>query len=163
LGTSPRPLVKSEIVVSSSDKPKSIRHTIRQLHPYYCLLLLAIPAAIVEPLKMTGLLVVGTGHWIDGAAILGFAYILGFFLVSRLFRIVQPKLLALPWFRRGRAWILNFSHKMFDEVMEKYRAHPIIGIFISRKPKLGNDRSRCPFPERLDQHRLASSDPPCRD
>ena len=42
-----------------------------------CSLLLAIPVAIVEPLKMAGFVVVGTGHWIDGAAILAlFAYIL---------------------------------------------------------------------------------------
>jgi hypothetical protein len=66
--------------------------------------LLAIPVAIAEPLKMAGLIVAGTGHWIDGVGILAFAYVLSFFVVKRLFRIVQPRLLALPWFRGCRAW-----------------------------------------------------------
>jgi hypothetical protein len=55
--------------------------------------------ALVEPLKTVGFVVVGTGHWIEGAAILACAYILSFSLVTHLFRIVQPRLLVLQWFR----------------------------------------------------------------
>ena len=151
------------VVPTSSDKPKSFRHSIRRLHPYYCLLLLAIPVAIVEPLKMAGFVVVGTGHWIGGAAILTCAYILSLSLVTRLFRIVQPRLLALPWFRDGRAWILNLWHRILDGVVEKCRMYPIIGVLISRKPKLGSDHSRSPFHGCSDQHQRASGDAPILD
>lgn len=150
-------------MANSSAEPKSIRQSIRRLHPYYCLLLLAIPVAIVEPLKMAGFVVVGTGHWIDGAVILALAYILSFSLVTRLFRIVQPRLLALPWFRDGRAWILKLCHTISDDVVEKYRASPVIGVLISRKPKLGSDHSRSPFPGRSDQRQPASGDAPILD
>ena len=125
--------------------------------------MLAIPVAIVEPIKMAGLVVVGTGHWIDGAVILALAYILSFSLVTRLFRIVQPRLLALPWFRDGRAWILKLWHAIFDDVVEKYRASPVIGALILRKPKLGSDHSRSPFAGRSDQRQLAPGDAPILD
>lgn len=127
------------------------------------MLLLAIPVAIVEPLKMAGFVVVGTGHWIDGAAMLALAYILSFSLVTRLFRIVQPRLLALPWFRDGRAWILKLWHTILDDVVEKYSATPIIGMLISRMPKLVSDHSRSAFPGRSDQRQRASGDAPILD
>jgi hypothetical protein len=70
---------------------------------------------------MASLVVVGTGHWIDGAAILACAYVLSLSLVTRIFRIVQPRLLALAWFRHGRAWILKLCHSILDGVVEKHR------------------------------------------
>jgi hypothetical protein len=112
---------------------------------------------------MAGFVVVGTGHWIDGAAILALAYILSFSLVTRLFRIVQPRLLALPWFREGRAWILRLWHTILDDVVEKYRAPPIIGMLISRKPKLASDHSHSPFPGCTDLRQRASGDAPILD
>jgi hypothetical protein len=101
--------------------PLSFRQSIRRLHPYYCLLLLAIPVAIVEPLKVAGLFVVGSGHWIDGIAIMAGAYVLSYFLVTRLFKIVQPRLLALPWFRESRAWLRRLQHQILDGIAKKYR------------------------------------------
>ena len=112
---------------------------------------------------MAGFVVVGTGHWIDGAVILALAYILSFSLVTRLFRIIQPRLLVLPWFRDGRAWILKLCHTISDDVVEKYRASPVIGVLISRKPKLGSDHARFLFPGRSDQRQPASGDAPILD
>ena len=96
---------------TNESKPRSFRRTVRHLHPYYCLALLAVPAAIVEPLKMTGLIVTGSGHWLAGLAMLAAAYALSFSLLNRLFRIVQPRLLALPWFRHSRRKALRFRRK----------------------------------------------------
>jgi hypothetical protein len=100
-------------MANNPDKPRSFRQCIRHLHPYYCLLLLVIPAAIIEPLKMAGLVVVGSGHWLGGVAILACAYVLSFSLLTRLFKIVQPRLLILPWFRAGRARLLRFRRKIY--------------------------------------------------
>jgi hypothetical protein len=97
-------------------KPRSFRHTVRRLHPYYCLALLALPAAIVEPLKMTGLIVTGSGHWLVGLAMLAAAYALSLSLLNRLFRIVQPRLLALPWFRRSRRMVLRLRRRCLIQI-----------------------------------------------
>jgi hypothetical protein len=43
--------------------------------PYQSLLILAVPAAIVEPLKLGALAIVGSGHWLIGVAVMVCAYI----------------------------------------------------------------------------------------
>jgi hypothetical protein len=131
-------------------KPRSFRQTIRHLHPYYCLVLLAGPAAVVEPLKMTGLVETGRGHWPAGLAILAAAYALSFLLVNRLFRIVQPRLLALPWFRRSRRKILRFRRRCLTHMSgyngsRKAEASGRIGSTRSathEQPPLGHPVSR---------------------
>src|SRR5581483_1037740 len=43
---------------------KGLRRLIRRLPPYPSLVLLVVPLAVVEPLKLTTVLVAGAGHWI---------------------------------------------------------------------------------------------------
>jgi hypothetical protein len=103
---------------ADASKPRSFRRSVRHLHPYYCLVLLAVPAAIVEPLKMTGLVETGRGHWLVGSAILAAAYLLSFLLLNRLFRIVRPRLLTLPWFRHSRRKVLGFRRRCLAHVFQ---------------------------------------------
>ena len=74
------------------------RRRIQQISPYLSLMLLLVPLLLVEPLKIAALFVAGKGHWIAGTGILVGAYIVSLFFVERLFRVVKPKLLMLPWF-----------------------------------------------------------------
>jgi hypothetical protein len=92
----------------------TIRHYIRKLHPFICLVLLAVPTAIAEPLKLVGLVGLEKGHWLGGIAILIGGYLLSLFLVDRIFRIVQPRLLALPWFASVRAKFLDYRSSLFS-------------------------------------------------
>jgi hypothetical protein len=77
-----------------------IRRRIQQLRPWQSLILLLIPVCVVEPLKLVGLAVAGEGHWITGTAVILAAYVASLALVERLFHIVKPKLLQLPWFAK---------------------------------------------------------------
>jgi hypothetical protein len=77
---------------------KRWRRFIQHLNPYIALTLLAVPLVIVEPLKLIAIFILGTGHWITGSAVMLFAYAGSLFVVERLFKIVKPKLLTLPWF-----------------------------------------------------------------
>ena len=61
---------------------------------------LAIPVSLIEPLKLAAVAIAGEGHWITGTLTIIFAYAASLLLVERLFRIVKPKLLTLPWFAR---------------------------------------------------------------
>jgi dienelactone hydrolase len=82
-----------------------LRHTIEGLGPYQSLMLLAVPASVVEPLKFAAVAIAGSGHWITGTVTIVCAYAASLFLVERLFRIVRPKLLTLPWFARLWSWV----------------------------------------------------------
>jgi hypothetical protein len=75
-----------------------LRRRIQRLKPYPSLLLLIAPLAVVEPLKLISLLAAGKGHWLCGTAMIVAAYSVSLLFIERLFRIVKPKLLMLPWF-----------------------------------------------------------------
>ena len=79
--------------------PRSkLRRFIERLGPYQSLLLLAIPTSLVEPLKLAAVTIVGAGHWLAGTVTIVCAHAASLLLVERLFKIVKPKLLTLPWF-----------------------------------------------------------------
>jgi hypothetical protein len=81
----------------------SLRRSIERLGPYPSLLLLALPTATVEPLKLAAVAVAGKGHWISGTVMIVVCYAFSLLVVERLFTIVKPKLLTIPWF--AKLWI----------------------------------------------------------
>lgn len=91
-----------------------LRCQIERLPPYPSLVLIAVPLAVVEPLKLATLFVVGKGHWITGAIAMICAYAVSLFATERLFAIVKPKLLALPWFKTLWSWFVAARDKALD-------------------------------------------------
>jgi hypothetical protein len=77
-----------------------LKRYIQTLGPYRSLALLAVPTATVEPLKLVAVGIAGAGHWITGAAMIIACYALSLIVVERLFVIVKPKLLTIPWFAK---------------------------------------------------------------
>jgi hypothetical protein len=77
-----------------------VRRRIQRLGPYQSIVLLAIPLAIVEPLKFASLFVAGKGQWLTGTGMIVAAYVASLLVVERLFRIVRPKLATLGWFAK---------------------------------------------------------------
>jgi hypothetical protein len=71
---------------------------IESLGPYQSLFLLAVPVCVVEPMKLVAVAVAGHGHWITGTGMIVAAYAASLLVIERLFGIVKPKLLMLPWF-----------------------------------------------------------------
>jgi hypothetical protein len=92
-------------------KASRLRRIIEGLGPYQSLVLLAVPTALVEPFKLIAVAVAGDGHWITGTVMIVAAYATSLLVVERLFRIVKPKLLTLPWFARLWAWFLAIRGK----------------------------------------------------
>ena len=78
----------------------NLRRTIEGLRPYPSLLLLGLPMATVEPLKLAAVALAGKGHWISGTVMIASCYAFSLLVVERLFVIVKPKLLTIPWFAR---------------------------------------------------------------
>jgi hypothetical protein len=84
-----------------------VRRYIQGLGRYQSLALLAVPTATVEPLKLVAVAIAGAGHWITGAAMIVACYTLSLVVVERLFIIVKPKLLMIPWFARIWQWFVR--------------------------------------------------------
>lgn len=94
----------------------NLKRRIESLGAYQSLFLLAFPTATVEPLKLVAVAVAGKGHWIAGTTMIVTCYLLSFVLVERLFRLVKPKLLTIPWF--ATVWTANsFSAHMGRRVV----------------------------------------------
>jgi ABC-type transport system involved in cytochrome bd biosynthesis fused ATPase/permease subunit len=84
-----------------------LRRRIEKLGPYPSLFLLAVPLAVVEPLKLATLFMVGSGHWITGSIAMLCAYAVSLLLTHVLFKIVKAKLLTLPWFAALWTWFVD--------------------------------------------------------
>jgi hypothetical protein len=81
---------------------------------------LAVPLAIVEPLKLVALFVVGDGHFITGVFVLLCAYAVSLFVTERLFMIVKPKLFTLPWFAKIWSWFVAIRGKFLQWLRRKW-------------------------------------------
>jgi hypothetical protein len=87
------------------------RRRIERLGPYPSLLLVAVPLAVVEPLKVAIVFFAGSGHWITGTIAMICAYAASLFVTHRLFRIVRPKPLCLPWFAAFWTWLITVRRR----------------------------------------------------
>ena len=92
--------------------PRSIHRFLNRLGSYQSLLILAIPLAIVEPLKLVALFVVGEGHFIAGVLVMICAYAGSLFITERLFVVLKPRLLTLPWFALAWRWFVSVRDKL---------------------------------------------------
>jgi hypothetical protein len=114
-----------------------IRRSIEKLGPYQSLALLAVPACLVEPLKLIAVFVAGEGHWITGTVMgkraeanptngadpgmsidlatsqmVTVAYAASLLVVERLFGTVKPKLLQLRWFAKLWSWFVIYRYRV---------------------------------------------------
>ena len=83
-----------------------VRRSIEGLGPYPSLFVLAVPVSLIEPLKLAAVAIAGKGHWLAGTVVIVCAYAASLLIVERLFKIVKPKLLKLPWFARLWGWFV---------------------------------------------------------
>jgi hypothetical protein len=90
---------------------RKLRRSIERLGSYPSLLIVAVPLAIAEPLKVAAMFVLGDGHWVVGVIVMICAYAASLFITERLFVIVKPKLLKLPWFATAWSWFVAVRDK----------------------------------------------------
>jgi hypothetical protein len=71
---------------------------LRKIPPYPAMALFLVPFAILEPLKLVTLWWAATGHVVSGTVGLLIAHGLTVLIPERLFSVLKPTLLTLPWF-----------------------------------------------------------------
>ena len=89
---------------------------VQALPPWAALLVFALPAALLLPVKLLALWAVGHGHMVLGMAVIVLAKVAGTAVVARLFTLTQPALLQLPWFAWGYAHWLAFKERLLLRV-----------------------------------------------
>lgn len=107
----------------------SLRRTIEGLGPYPSLLLLGLPTATVEPLKLAAVALAGKGHWVTGTIMIAACYAFSLLVVERLFVIVKPKLLSIPWFATVWQIFVSVRTRLSDTLagcigLRRNRKHP---------------------------------------
>jgi hypothetical protein len=101
-----RPLYRPAIAWFASLKLVArLEDAIGRLPPYGALVALAIPFAIVEPLKLLGLLFLARGAFTAGIVTTAIGHLAGFLLVERVYHAGRAQLLTIPWFARIMGWI----------------------------------------------------------
>ena len=73
---------------------------IRAVPPWGAIVLFAVPALALLPVKLLALFLIGGGHPVLGMMVLLGAKLVGTALLARLFTLTQPALMRLPWFAR---------------------------------------------------------------
>ena len=89
---------------------------IGRLPPYGALVALAVPFAIVEPLKLLGLLFLARGAFAAGIVTTAIGHLAGFLLVERVYHAGRAQLLTIPWFARIMGWIEAIRQVVIDRI-----------------------------------------------
>lgn len=97
-----------------------IERRIAALPPYPALLLLAVPALLLLPVKLLAVWLIGQGRVLTGLVVILAAKVLGTALVARLFMLTRPALLTLPWFAQLHDRWLTWK----DALLARVRASP---------------------------------------
>jgi hypothetical protein len=116
-----------------TDVKMILRRYLLTLSPYTCLFLVAAPLAIIEPLKVVAVFACGKGHWIIGLIALFSVYLLGLFLVERLFKIVKPKLMKLSWFAVSWNWFVALRKKASQGLFLSLSGHNTLRLTPTEK------------------------------
>lgn len=93
---------------------EAMRGAIEKLAPYPSLILLIVPVIIVEPLKVVALAIMDTGRILFGAVVLAGSEAMSLLVVERLFSVVKPKLLTLPWFAVAWDWFASLRDQLLE-------------------------------------------------
>jgi hypothetical protein len=86
------------------------------LPPYPSLAVFALPAVAILPLKLIALWLITGGHTIYAALLFIGAKVIGTALVARLFVLLQPKLMAIGWFKRAYDIVMPWKERVFAAI-----------------------------------------------
>lgn len=77
-----------------------IEAAVRALPPWGAVLAFFLPALMLLPVKLFGLFLLGEGHTMSALLLLFAAKLVGTAVLARLFQLVEPALMRIPWFAR---------------------------------------------------------------
>jgi hypothetical protein len=107
---------------------------VRKLPPFATLIVFAVPAAVLFPLKLAGLWLLAHKYWFAAGMILVLAKLIGLGVTAFVFEVTRPKLLQMAWFR----WVyervligLDWAHALVAPIRERIRR--LLALFRSEQ------------------------------
>lgn len=84
--------------------------------PYAALAAMLAPWAILLPLKIAALWLIGSGQWMMGIVLVAVAKLAGTAIVARMFTLAQPALMGLAWFARLHARWVAWKRELLESL-----------------------------------------------
>ncbi len=94
---------------------------LQTLPPYAALVALAVPSLMLLPAKLAAFALIGRGHLFWGGMVFIAAKLIGTAVIARVFSIVLPRLMELPWFAK----VYGAWKRWKDALMARIRATPL--------------------------------------
>jgi hypothetical protein len=91
---------------------KALERLIERLPPYWALVVFALPAVLLLPVKLLALYSIAHGHATIGIMVIIVAKVTGTVLAARLYGLTKPALLSLAWFARWNDAFIGFKDRM---------------------------------------------------
>ncbi|HKG83157.1 MAG TPA: hypothetical protein VKB16_08385 [Beijerinckiaceae bacterium] len=108
-----RSIVKPAAAWLAGLKPfRRLEALIASLPPYPTLALFLIPMAVIWPIKLYALYLIGLGHVGQGTAAFVVAKVVGVGLAERLFAISRDKLLSIGWFAKAYYAVIRIRDRV---------------------------------------------------
>jgi hypothetical protein len=121
-----RPLIRRFAELRVVEKMEAV---VARLPRFVILVMLLVPLAIAEPLKIYALLEIGERHVIRGLILLAFAYLASFLLIERIYEAGKPKLMTIGWF----AWLINLIAWVRAAMLDWVKGTPVWGVIKATK------------------------------
>ncbi|WP_394757655.1 hypothetical protein [Rhodoferax sp.] len=93
-----------------------VERRIQALPPYAALALFLLPTAMLLPVKLLALWLIGQGKVLSGSLVILSAKLVGTAIVARLFALTQPALMQLAWFARAYTRWANWKERLLMQV-----------------------------------------------
>lgn len=97
------PLARAMAAIGRLPLLRRIGPALQRLPPWAALLVFAVPALALLPVKLAALWAIREGHAALGLAVIVAAKLIGTAVVARLYALLQPTLMQLHWFARLHA------------------------------------------------------------
>ena len=94
---------------------------LRRLPPWAALLAFVAPSTVVLPVKLSAVWFVLHHHYGLSVASVVIGKMLATALVARLYRVLHPTLVTMPWFLRAETWLFAWRDRLYAFV----RALPV--------------------------------------
>ena len=86
---------------------------LRRLPPWAALLAFVAPSAIVLPVKLSAVWFAMHHRYGLSLASVVIGKMLATALVARLYRVLHPTLVTMPWFLRAETWLFNWRDRLY--------------------------------------------------
>lgn len=127
-----RSAVKPAVAWLASLEPvRRVEAAVARLPPYPTLALFLIPMAVIWPIKLYALYLIGLGHVTYGALAFVAAKVVGIGLAERLFALSRDKLLSIGWFARGYFFVIAVRDRV-HLYLKGTRWWPALVAFLAR-------------------------------